>query len=95
MLYETYHGVFVNITYILKADIKRSFLAKPVQKEQQFIVQYKPDLKPQLNEVNFSISPDTLLKTAKERISIPRFLITGRLDATECCVTKPFTGHVI
>lgn len=93
-LYETYHGVFVNVTYFIKCDVKRSFLAKSIQKVQQFIIQYKPIPKPQGNEINFSISPDTLLKTAKERISVPRFLITGRLDATDCCVTKPFTGHI-
>lgn len=93
-LYETYHGVFVNITYFLKCDIKRNFLAKDVQKTHQFMVQYKPVQKPPSHEVNFSISPDTLQKTAKERISIPRFLITGRLDATEICLTKPFVGHL-
>lgn len=40
ILYETYHGVFVTIQYILKCDVKRSFLAKSVQKLQQFYIQY-------------------------------------------------------
>lgn len=93
-LYETYHGVFVNITYMLRCDIKRSFLAKSVQKTQQFIIQYRPMVEHPPKEVQFSISPDTLQKTAKERISIPRFLISGTLDSTDCCVTKPFTGSV-
>ncbi|XP_035792785.1 vacuolar protein sorting-associated protein 26C-like [Anopheles albimanus] len=93
-LYETYHGVFVNITYMLRCDIKRSFLAKSVQRTQQFIIQYRPVVERPPKEVTFSISPDTLQKTAKERISIPRFLISGTLDSTDCCVTKPFTGSV-
>uniref|UniRef100_U5EY14 Vacuolar protein sorting-associated protein 26C n=1 Tax=Corethrella appendiculata TaxID=1370023 RepID=U5EY14_9DIPT len=93
ILYETYHGVFVNITYLLKCDIKRSFLAKSVQKTQQFIIQL-PKTIGKINPINFSISPETLQKTAKERISIPRFLITGTLDSTDCCITKPFTGEV-
>lgn len=113
-LYETYHGVFVSINYMVKCELKRSFLAKSIQKSQQFVIQYKVafddetfhrfcilpriDFQPIANcpttEVNFSISPETLQKTAKERISIPRFLITGHLDITECCLTKPFTGHV-
>lgn len=115
-LYETYHGVFVNINYLVKCELKRSFLAKSIQKTQQFVIQYKvngsgkwlcpppifnrfekyfqPIPKCPTTEVNFSISPETLQKTAKERISIPRFLITGHLDFTECCLTKPFTGHV-
>ncbi|XP_059622786.1 vacuolar protein sorting-associated protein 26C [Phlebotomus argentipes] len=94
ILYETYHGVFVNINYMLKCEMRRSFLAKSVQKQQEFMIQYKPSHKESGNEVHFTISPETLQKSAKERISIPRFLITGRLDATECCLTKPFTGHV-
>uniref|UniRef100_A0A1Q3FCX9 Vacuolar protein sorting-associated protein 26C n=1 Tax=Culex tarsalis TaxID=7177 RepID=A0A1Q3FCX9_CULTA len=95
ILYETYHGVFVNITYLLKAEVKRSFLAKSVFKAQQFIIQYRP-VRPseKKSEVSFSISPETLQKTAKERISIPRFLITGVLDSTESCVTQPFTGSL-
>ncbi|XP_055923736.1 vacuolar protein sorting-associated protein 26C [Eupeodes corollae] len=98
ILYETYHGVFVNINYQLKCDVKRSFLAKSLQKTQQFCIQYKPNIvdakKLPPTEVAFSISPESLQKSAKERISIPRFLITGKLDETECCVTKPITGHV-
>uniref|UniRef100_A0A1B0CDV2 Vacuolar protein sorting-associated protein 26C n=1 Tax=Lutzomyia longipalpis TaxID=7200 RepID=A0A1B0CDV2_LUTLO len=94
ILYETYHGVFVNINYMLRCEIRRSFLAKSVQKQQEFMIQYKPKEKPLGNEVHFTISPETLQKSAKERISIPRFLITGRLDTTECCLTKPLTGHV-
>ncbi|XP_037933863.1 vacuolar protein sorting-associated protein 26C [Teleopsis dalmanni] len=97
ILYETYHGVFININYQLRCDVKRSFLAKSLQKTQQFCIQYKPtatDLK-KSSEVNFSVSPETLQKTAKERISIPRFLVTGKLDNTECCITEPLTGHFI
>lgn len=41
VLYETYHGVFVNITYLLKCDMKRNILAKDLQKVLQFIIQYK------------------------------------------------------
>ncbi|XP_055372972.1 vacuolar protein sorting-associated protein 26C [Condylostylus longicornis] len=122
ILYETYHGVFVNINYQLKCDLKRSFLAKSISKTQQFCIQYKAscdetektqhssvntpktitrtdskiesNVDPHPSEVNFSISPESLQKSAKERISIPRFLITGKLDQTECCVTRPFTGHL-
>lgn len=40
-LYETYHGVFVNIQYLLKTELKRSFLNKDLTKAQEFIVEYK------------------------------------------------------
>ena len=32
-LYETYHGVFVNIQYLLKCELKRTLLAKDVTKQ--------------------------------------------------------------
>lgn len=41
ILYETYHGVFVNISYSLKCDIKRNFLAKDLNKSIMFVVQYR------------------------------------------------------
>jgi hypothetical protein len=40
-LYETYHGVFVNIQYLLRCEMKRSFLAKDHLKVAEFIVEYK------------------------------------------------------
>ena len=40
-LYETYHGVFVNIQYLLKADMPRPLLAKNLQKTLEFIVEVK------------------------------------------------------
>jgi Vacuolar protein sorting-associated protein 26 len=94
ILYETYHGVFVNITYFLKCEIRRSFLAKSVTKQQEFVIQYKPQPQTPGKEINFSISPETLQKSIKERISIPRFLITGCLSATEFSLDKPLTGSI-
>lgn len=95
VLYETYHGVFVNVVYMLKAEIRRSFLSKTVSKQQQFIIQYRPtNVESVQKPINFSISPETLQKAAKERISIPRFLFTGVLDSKECCITEPFTGRI-
>jgi hypothetical protein len=43
--------------------------------------------------VNFSITPESL-QNVKDKGHIPRFLVTGHLDSTVCCVTKPFTGEV-
>lgn len=98
MLYETYHGVFININYQLNCTVKRNFLGKSMTKLQQFCVQYKPTALGEgaLKSVPFSLSPDSLQKnaTAKERLSMPRFLITGRLDRSESCVTTPITGSI-
>uniref|UniRef100_A0A1B6DYZ5 Vacuolar protein sorting-associated protein 26C n=1 Tax=Clastoptera arizonana TaxID=38151 RepID=A0A1B6DYZ5_9HEMI len=96
ILYETYHGVFINIQYTMCCDLKRSFLAKDLQKVAEFIVENKPSLmqKATVNPINFSILPESL-QNIKDRSVIPRFHITGVLDSTVCCVTKPFTGELI
>lgn len=41
VMYETYHGVFINIQYKLKCDIKRSFLSRDLTKETEFVVESK------------------------------------------------------
>ncbi|KAM9021071.1 vacuolar protein sorting-associated protein 26C isoform 3-T3 [Ara ararauna] len=61
VLYETYHGVFVNIQYTLRCDMKRSLLAKDLTKTCEFIVHslsQKGKLMP--SPVDFTITPETL-----------------------------------
>lgn len=91
-LYETYHGVFVNISYNLHCDIKRSFLSKDVQKNQQFLIQYRPRPFEPLRSVVFSISPESLVAGGS---GAPSFLLRGKFDSTRCSVSKPLTGHII
>lgn len=38
-LFETYHGVYVNVAYSLKADIIRKYLGKNLTKTVEFIVE--------------------------------------------------------
>ncbi|XP_029374498.1 vacuolar protein sorting-associated protein 26C isoform X4 [Echeneis naucrates] len=46
------------------------------------------------NPVTFTITPDTLQNT-RERSSLPKFLIRGHLDATNCVISQPLTGEVV
>lgn len=96
VLYETYHGVFVAINYAVRCEVRRSFLHKSLQRTQTFVVQNRPAAVPTTagEEVNFTVSPESMVRSAKERIAIPRFLITGRLDRSEWCVTQPLTGQL-
>ncbi|KAB0792440.1 hypothetical protein PPYR_14399 [Photinus pyralis] len=91
-LHETYHGVFINISYSLKCDVKRSFLSKGLQKTQQFFVQYAPKPTQPLHPVSFTMSPTSV--TSKSG-GVPDFYIRGHLDSTSCSVLRPFTGHII
>lgn len=58
ILYETYHGVYINISYGFKCDIKRSFLSKDLQKQQQFLIQYRP---------GSAVSPQTPFSQARNK----------------------------
>ncbi|KAI2660151.1 Down syndrome critical region 3 [Labeo rohita] len=95
VLYETYHGVFVNIQYTLRCDMRRPLLAKDLSKTCEFMVHCQPQKsKLQPNPVDFTITPETL-QNVRERSSLPRFLIRGHLDATSCAVTRPLTGELL
>ncbi|XP_068600407.1 vacuolar protein sorting-associated protein 26C isoform X2 [Brachionichthys hirsutus] len=94
VLYETYHGVFVNIQYSLRCDLKRSLLAKDLSRSCEFIVHCQPqNSKVVPTPVNFTITPDTL-QDVHERKALPKFLIRGHLDATNCLISQPLTGEL-
>ncbi|XP_039278853.1 vacuolar protein sorting-associated protein 26C [Nilaparvata lugens] len=97
-LYETYHGVFINIQYNLHCDLKRNFLHKDHGRTLEIMVEYRkqpglPAAPKKDTSVNFTITPESL-QNVNDRSRVPRFLVTGRLDATVCEISKPFTGEV-
>lgn len=84
VLYETYHGVYINISYSIRCDMKRSFLSKDLQRCQQFIVQYSPDssncpqlpLKDNRKPVSFELTPSKLSSGAAGVFVILSFFCT-------------------
>ncbi|XP_044538059.1 vacuolar protein sorting-associated protein 26C-like isoform X3 [Gracilinanus agilis] len=44
--------------------------------------------------VDFTITPETL-QNVKERASLPKFLIIGHLNSTNCVITQPLTGEPV
>uniref|UniRef100_A0A2K5DV33 VPS26 endosomal protein sorting factor C n=1 Tax=Aotus nancymaae TaxID=37293 RepID=A0A2K5DV33_AOTNA len=79
VLYQTYHGTFVNIQYTLQ-----SLLAKDLTKTCEFIIHSVPQkgkLTP--SPVTFTSTPETL-QNIKERALLPNFLIRGHLNSTNC-----------
>ena len=93
-LRETYHGVFVNIMYTLKADMKRPLLSKDLQKVSEFIVEYSSNEKVVDKPVEFTSSPSSL-ENVNKQANVPDFLIRGKIDSVNCCIKKPFSGEVI
>ncbi|XP_073995277.1 vacuolar protein sorting-associated protein 26C [Rhodnius prolixus] len=95
-IYETYHGVFINIQYTLKCDLKRGFLTKDIVKVAEFIVEYKTTKceKAITKPINFLITPESL-EGGSDLGTIPRFKICGTIDSTVCCIAKPFSGKLV
>ncbi|KAK6173161.1 hypothetical protein SNE40_016669 [Patella caerulea] len=94
-LYETYHGVFVNVQYNVKVDMKRSLLSKDLQKQCEFIVEYKAQEEKAISKpVNFTITPETL-SNVKEKQNVPKFKVKGRLDSSNIQINSPLTGELV
>ncbi|XP_049878759.1 vacuolar protein sorting-associated protein 26C isoform X1 [Pectinophora gossypiella] len=93
-LLETYHGVFVNVMYTLKATMKRSFLNKPLVASCQFFVQYRPQAPPPAKPVRCEITPATLRPGGGARALMPSFHIYAEIDSTVCALDKPITGLI-
>lgn len=93
-LYETYHGVFINIMYTLKADMKRSLLSKDLQKVSEFIVEYTAGEKIETKPVEFTSSPESL-ENVKKQMKVPDFQVKGKIDSVNCCITQPFSGEIV
>jgi len=94
-LYETYHGVFVNVQYMIRADMKRGMLAKDLQSTMEFIVECpeKEPLKP--SSLAYNLTPDSIEAVKKSAMkNIPKFQISGKIDNTTCDVRIPFTGSL-
>eukprot|EP01084_Bolivina_argentea_P316300 548234_1 len=94
-VYETYHGVYINVQYIITVEMLRSMLSKNIKKAMEFIVKVKCKEFEQ-NKVNFDITPEKLRNVQKQnRKHIPGFNIRGQFDSAVCNIEKPFTGNII
>jgi len=91
-LHETYHGVYVNITYMLKADIIRKWVGKDLTKSIEFIVERLPDKIPDPVKEIFDISPESIDKSTKKGLVLPNFRITGHIDTLTMSIETPLSG---
>ncbi|XP_043927375.1 vacuolar protein sorting-associated protein 26C isoform X2 [Protopterus annectens] len=90
-----FEAFYNSVKYTLKCDIRRSLLAKDLTKSCEFIVHSLPQkgkLSP--SPVDFTIAPETL-QNIKERATLPKFRIKGRLNSTNCVITQPLTGVLV
>jgi len=94
-LHETYHGVYINVQYLISVEIARSMLAKNLKKTAEFIVKSKPKKEMEEVPVEFTITPDKLKNVSKSRAGLPQFKIRGQFNSQTCNVDRPFEGWLI
>ena len=95
-LIESYHGVYINIVYIIKVNCDRGVMKKDVTKEVEFIVEVP--IKKALDQEpgEFTISPDVLENVGHaDPHSFPKFKISGKVHRYNCQISMPFTGEIM
>ncbi|KAJ4462863.1 Down syndrome critical region protein 3 (DSCR3) [Paratrimastix pyriformis] len=94
-LFETYHGVYVNIQYVLSSTLGRGRLAKPLNAGVEFIITMPNETRYPVKPYEFEITPRSIKNiSAEQSRSVPEFRITGRLHSRLCNILEPFTGEL-
>ncbi|KNC47436.1 down syndrome critical region protein 3 [Thecamonas trahens ATCC 50062] len=95
-LYETYHGVFINISYSCECVLARKALSRNLSHKVEWLVQGEGVPMPDPSPIPFKITPDTLENVKKrDRGSVPEFCITGSIDSSVMSLTRPLTGDIV
>ncbi len=99
-LTETYHGVYVTVRYHAEVELVTAGsgllgFSKTHRAELEFIVEVPTAAKLAAAPLDFEIKPESLENVKRSSVSaIPRFLVRGRLNKTNCSLSSPFTGEI-
>lgn len=100
-LFDTYHGVYVNVQYMINVDMARGMLSTNLKKSKEFIValHHQEEWAQKALESKsfpFTVTPQHLQNVKQSsRNRVPDFLFEGTLDRIICNVNQPFTGSLI
>lgn len=101
-LYDSYHGVFISIIYVINVVCDRGLMKKNYTKEVEFIVEIPPNpsevqkFVKAAEPVKFRITPDSLENVPSKILStIPKFVLAGKIHRTICSITNPLTGDLL
>ena len=100
-LFDTYHGVYVNVQYNITAHMARGMMAKNLSKSREFVVELESDNEARVREEKakpflFKVSPDSLQNVKESsKKKIPEFLFEGKLHHTNCHVNLPLEGELL
>uniref|UniRef100_A0A673SM15 VPS26 endosomal protein sorting factor C n=1 Tax=Suricata suricatta TaxID=37032 RepID=A0A673SM15_SURSU len=83
------------VSLTVEGSVNLQLSAKSVGVFEAFYNSVKPQkgkLTP--SPVDFTITPETL-QNVRERALLPKFLIRGHLNSTNCVITQPLTGELL
>jgi len=93
-LHESYHGVYVNISYMLKATVNKRYFGKDMEKSLEFIVELEKKEVPKPIKEDFDISQNSI-EVKKKGLDLPDFRIYGYMDTLTLPITQPVTGSLV
>lgn len=101
-LYETYHGVYVNVHYTIDVEIKRSFPSRDMEASTEFLVQIPPEasrkkIKPPV-VVPFNISPDSLENVkgpSASKVRVFSFCSSSSYELNIVCFSLRFQSFLL
>ena len=95
-LLESYHGVFVNLQYVITVEVRRGMLAKNLKRSIEFIIE-APSVTPHKESpATFQIIPESLENVRKSALhQVPSFKVRGQIDSVVCDIGAPLTGEVL
>lgn len=94
-LYESYHGVYINVSYYITVSCERGMMSKALGRSIEFVLECPEPTKEETDPEPFSITPESLENVKDNSVeAIPSFNITGRLFHNNCPINLPFTGEI-
>ncbi|XP_024363024.1 uncharacterized protein [Physcomitrium patens] len=96
-LFESFHGAYVNIQYLLTAELIRGYLQKQMLEIVEFMVEERKEQMPrrllESTPVNFYITQDTQKHVIAPALRSGGFKITGRV-VTQCPLSEYVMGEL-
>lgn len=95
-LLESYHGVFINVVYLIKVNCDRGVMKKNVSREIEFIIEVPMKKNMDQEPGDFEINPDVLENSGNlDPSSFPKFRLLGKVHRYNCPISQPFTGEIV
>lgn len=92
-LFETYHGILVNVRYSLTCDIPRGMFSKPLKKSIEVIVVVESKEKLNDKPLEFEMT-SAKMKNKDSSKDLPTFQFKGKINSRFCNIVTPFTGEL-